>query len=216
MYLCSKRKQFSNNCLGTSAVLLFFNELFDSVNGGDIPIPDKLNGAVTATSGHFKFWDYAIRMLDSMNYSENLKTGRSNQSNVCKHFVSTLKGLRRISEHLFELGFESIDLRRLNQDGLENQFFKIRSYCGSNLKPNARDFRNAYTTAILNNQFVSHSLNANCEADEDKYVLQNLHTLFDKKTDTNSISCSDSKNIGNIGECDKHNGCDNKKYCEDM
>lgn len=209
MYLCSKRKQFSNNCLGTSAVLLFFNELFDSVNGNDIVIPDKLIGAVTTKSEHFKFWDYAIRMLDSMKYSENLSTGRPNQSNVCKHFVSTLKGMRRISQHLFELGLESIGLRRLNQDGLENQFFKIRSYCGSNPKPNARDFRNAYTTAILNNRFTSHSLNANCEADEDKYALQNFYLLFDTKNDPNSSSNSDSNNISVCAEqklildCDK-------------
>lgn len=211
MYLCWKRNQFSNNCLGTSALLLFLNELFDSVNGDDVPIPDKIIGAVTTQSEHFTFWDYAIRMLDSMQFSENLESGRPNLSKVCKHFVSTLKGLRRISEYLFELGFESIGLRRLNQDGLENHFFKIRTNCGSNPKPNARDLRNSYTTSILNNELTNHSLNANCEADEDKYVLQNFHALFEKRNDTESSS--DSNNIGDVAEPKPKVDCNNKNYC---
>ncbi|KAG4074447.1 hypothetical protein HA402_014399 [Bradysia odoriphaga] len=195
MYLCAKRKQFLNNCIGTSAVLLFFNELFDSVNGGNVSPTDKLVGAVTAESEHFKFWEYAIRMLDNMSYTANLTTGRPNQSNVCKHFVSTLKAFRRISEHLFETGVKTIGLRRFNQDGLENQFFKIRSYCGSNPKPNARDFRNAYTTSIFNNQMTSHSINANCEADDDKYVLKNLHVLYGNDT-TDDVGLGSKKKIG--------------------
>ncbi|XP_037051782.1 uncharacterized protein LOC119085470 [Bradysia coprophila] len=123
MYICWKRKQFKNNCIGTAAVLLFFNELFDSVNGDVTPIPDQLKGSVTMTSNHFTFWGYAIRMLDGMKFTENLTTGKPNQSHVCQHWISSLKGLRCISKHLLELGVESIGLRRLNQDGLENHFF---------------------------------------------------------------------------------------------
>lgn len=197
MYVCSKRKKFTNDCLGTSAILLFFNELFDSVNGNDVAIPGKLIGAVTMESEHFNFWEYAIRMLNGMRFTENLTTGYPNKSDVCKQFVSTLMAFRRISEHLFGLGLETIGLRRLDQDGLENSFFKVRSYCGSNPKPNARDFRNAYTTSIFNNQTTSHSLNANCEDDKDKYLLPNLHVLFDTKSNDGS----DSKNTDNTGEC---------------
>lgn len=178
MYLCAKRKQFSNDCIGTAAVLIFFNDLFDSVNSSDVPMPGKRMGAVTMESEHFAFWDYAIRMLDTMEFSASLKTGRPNKSNVCKHFVSTLKGLRQISERLLDMGLKSIGLRRMNQDGLENHFFKIRNNCGSNPRPNARDFRNAYTTAIVSSQLSSHSLKANCEPDADKYILQDFQTLF--------------------------------------
>lgn len=132
MYLCWKRNQFKKDCIGTAAILLFFNDLF-------------------------------------------------------KHWLSTLKGIRRICEHLFGLGFTSVGLRRLNQDGLENHFFKVRSNCGSNPKPNARDFRNAYTTSVLNNQISNHSLNANCEDDKGRYMLQNLEILF---TQHKSVSIS--------------------------
>lgn len=189
MYLCWKRQEIANNCLGTAAALLFFNDIFDSMNGDDIPVPDKLIGSVTPNSKHFHFWDYAERMLQGMKYSENLRTGKPNKSNVFKHIVSTLKAMQRICEHLFELGFVSVGLRRLNQDGLENHFFKIRSNCGSNPKPNARDFRNAYTTSVLNNQLSSHSLKANCEPDKDSYILQNLEVLF---TQQERASSSDS------------------------
>lgn len=188
MYLCTKRKQFSNDCIGTAAILVFFNDLFDSVNCAHVPVPGKLIGAVTQQSEHFSFWDYAIQMLDTMHFSANLKTGRPNQSNVCKHFVTTLKGSRRISERLFDMGLTSISLRRMNQDGLENHFFKIRNNCGSNPRPNARDFRNAYTTAIVSSQLSNHSLKANCEADVDKYILQDFQTLFQRGDGTTGDS----------------------------
>ncbi|KAJ6642587.1 DNA transposase THAP9 [Pseudolycoriella hygida] len=181
MYLCWKRNVFKNNCIGTAAILLFFNELFDSVNGGDVPDPETLTGALTVKSKHFDFWDYAIRMLESMKFSDNLKTGKPNRSNVFKHFTSTLKGIRRISERLFEAGIQSISLRRWNQDGLENHFGIIRSLCGSNTKPNARDFRSAYSTSIINNLLTDNSLNANCEPDDDKPMLQNLQILFNSQ-----------------------------------
>lgn len=184
MYLCSKRKQLSNNdCIGTAAIMLFFNDVFDSVNGDGVLEPDKLTGSLTRESKHFKFWDYAIKMLDTMTFTENLKTGKPNKSNVLKHFMTTLKGLREISERLFQLGFQSIPLRQLNQDGLENHFSIIRSLCGSNTKPNARDFRCAYSTSMLNNLLSDHSLHANCEADKDTPMLENLRILFTDEKD---------------------------------
>ncbi|KAG4076027.1 hypothetical protein HA402_014026 [Bradysia odoriphaga] len=197
MYMCAKRKQFLNDCVGTAAVLIFFNALFDSVNSADVPIPGRLIGAITKDSEHSEFWDYAIRMLDIMKFSASLTTGRPNRSNVCKHFVSTLKGVRRISERLFDMGFESVGLRRMNQDGLENHFFKIRNNCGSNPRPNARDFRNAYTTAIVSSQLSSHSLKANCEADVDKYILQDFQTLFTQGNGTTD-SCDTVLSTGSI------------------
>lgn len=188
MYLCSKRKQFSNDCLGTAAVLLFFNQLFDSVNGDGVPNSNKPMASLSKNSNHFAFWNYAIRVLETMTFTENLTTGKPNKSAVCKHFVSTLKGLQQVSVHLLELGIATIGLRRLNQDGLENHFFKIRSYCGSNQKPNARDFRSSYTTSILNLQLTNHSMNANCERDDDKYLLRNLKTLLAQENKTTIYS----------------------------
>ncbi|KAJ6648199.1 DNA transposase THAP9 [Pseudolycoriella hygida] len=224
MYLCSKRKQFSNDCIGTAAILLFFNELFDSVNGDSAPIAGKLIGSLSKHSNHFAFWDYASRMLDTMKFSENLLTGKPNKSSVCKDFIPTLRGLRQISEYAFELGIETIGLRRLNQDGLENHFFKICNYCGSNQRPNARDFRSSYTTSILNSQLTSHSLNANCEPDVDAYMLQNLQTLFTQAEPAQTTLASDSAD----GATQKawgvaaalvgtSNGCDDEDntFCED-
>lgn len=66
---------------------------------------------------------------------------------------------------------------------------------------------------------TSHSLNANCEADKDKYVLQNLHILFDKKINTKGISDPDSNNIGNPGKSVEHEqpqDCENKIYFKSM
>lgn len=202
MYVCSKRKQLPNNdCIGTAAILLFFNDVFDSVNGDGVIKPDKLTGSLTEESKHFKFWDYAITMLDTMTFTENLKTGKPNKSNVLKHFMTTLKGLRKISQRLFQLGFQSIPLRQLNQDGLENHFSIIRSLCGSNTNPNARDFRCAYSTSLLNNLLSDHSLNANCEADKDSPLVRNLRVLFtDKDKLTQCLTQETDKiDIDNLG-----------------
>lgn len=173
MYNCARRKQLSNNnCIGTAAILIFFNDVFDSVNGDGVHEPDKLTGSLKAESKHFKFWDYAIRMLDNMKFTENLKTGKLNQSNVLKHFMTTLKGMREISDRLLKLGFESVSLRR-------------------NTKSNPRDFRCAYSTSILNNILTKHSLNANCEADKDQPLLRNLKILFYTENQTDNVSNTD-------------------------
>lgn len=194
MYFCSKRIQLpNNNCTGTAAILLFFNDVFDSLNGDGVPERDKLTGSLNAESKHFKFWEYAIKMLDKMSFTENLKTGKPNQSNVFKHLITTLKGMREISERLFKLGFQTVSLRRGNQDGLENHFSIIRTLCGSNTKPNARDFRCAYSTSILINLLADHSLNANCEADEDEPMLKNLQILFTQERKTDNDANNDLK-----------------------
>lgn len=185
MHISSKRKQLpNNNCIGTASILLFFNDVFDSLNGDGEPEQDKLTGSINEKSKHFTFWEYAIRMLDTMSFTENLVTGNLNKSNVLKHFMTTIKGMREIAHRLLKLGFESVPLRRGNQDGLENYFSTIRSLCA---KPNARDFRCAYSTSMLINFFTDHSLNANCEADKDKLLVQNLKILF---TDENKVGNS--------------------------
>lgn len=101
------RKQFSNGCIDTAAVLLFFNDLFDSVKGrvGSFCVL----GLCNTNAGHYDiFWK-----------SENGKTEQ-------KKCVQTL--CYNIERH----------------------------------------------------QLSVHSSNANCEADQDKYLLQNLETIFEQ------------------------------------
>lgn len=177
LYFCSKRKQVPNNCVGTSVILLFFNDLFDSLNGGFTSGNNKLKAPITPESAHFKFWDYAMKMLNSMKFGPNLETGEANRSNVLKHFISALKGMRKLCERLFEMGVSTVSPRQTNQDGLENFFGCIRSYCCSNVVT-ARSFRSAFSTAIINNLTSKQSINGNCEDDLCKPLLHNLQAMF--------------------------------------
>lgn len=178
IFYCNEQKLLPNNCLGTSTVLLFFNDLFDSLNGGGAVVNDTLVGSINKDSKHFKFWEYALKMLEKMKFGPNRKTGKPSQSNVMKHFMSTLKGLKKLCDHLFENEFSSVSLRQTNQDGLENFFGLIKSYCYSPKAPTPRQFRCAYATAIVNNLTSHQSLNANCEDDGSKPLLSNVYDIF--------------------------------------
>lgn len=177
MYLCANKDELPKSCFGTSIALLFFDVLFDSLNGNHDINSDDLKGAVHANSSHYAFWEYAIRMLRKMKFSPNLETGRANRSNVLKHFISTLKGIRKICKNLQALGFSSVVLRQFNQDALENCFGSIRNYCGCNTKPTVSLFKSAYSTYIINNMTYK-SIKANCEDDGCKPFLHNVDTLF--------------------------------------
>lgn len=179
MFFCADRNQLPKSCVGSSFLLLFLNDLFDSLNGSDIVDDAKLTGAVHKNSNHFTFWKYAIRVLKNIRFGPNLKTGRANQSNVLKHLISSIKGTRKLCEKLFALGFTVVSVRRFNQDALENLFGCIRSYCGCNTRPTVRDFKSAYCTAIVNNLSYKQSINANCEDDKSEPFLRNLNALFE-------------------------------------
>jgi hypothetical protein len=66
----STGKCLPSSTLGTCDFLLFFDKLFDSLNGSLIkPGNGKyLRCAVTKTSPHLKFWDEAIHVLDTIRF----------------------------------------------------------------------------------------------------------------------------------------------------
>ena len=60
-------------------------------------------------------------------------------------------------------GFDYLETRSLNEDPLENTFGVIRLHCGSNNKPNLRQFLDALKTSIINGLAYTGLRNANCE-----------------------------------------------------
>lgn len=65
-------KQLSDTA-DTAEILLFFNDLFDSVNGSSESSGNQLKAAVSVNSVHFAFWEYALCMLSKMAFMENDK-----------------------------------------------------------------------------------------------------------------------------------------------
>ncbi|KAJ6642971.1 hypothetical protein Bhyg_07927 [Pseudolycoriella hygida] len=62
----------------TAEILLFFNDLFDSVNGSSESGENELKAAVSENSIHFAFWEYALCMLSNMHFIETvMKEGQS-------------------------------------------------------------------------------------------------------------------------------------------
>lgn len=64
----------------TAEVLLFFNDLFDSVNGSSGSEGSKLKAAVSSRSVHFAFWDYALCMLSKMHFLEVVDTEKKKKT----------------------------------------------------------------------------------------------------------------------------------------
>lgn len=178
MHLCHQRKLLPQKLIGTSTILFFFNELFDSVNGGDKLVDSGLKGPVRQNSRHYVFWEYAMPQLSKMKFGKNLKTRAPNKSNVLNHWITTIKGLKKITELLLKGQLTSVSLRRTNQDVVENFFSCIRSFCGGCKNPDARPFRCAYAILVINNLTGKRSPNANCEDDHCVSFLRDVHTLF--------------------------------------
>ncbi len=95
----------------TGDVLLFFNDVFDSMNGSSVHDAKSLKGAVTANSLHFAFWDYALRMLSNMNFIDKTTGKITYRTSVLKHFASTIKGYAKICRSCLSLNMKEISLR---------------------------------------------------------------------------------------------------------
>ena len=103
-------KKFSN----TAEILLFFNDLFDSVNGSYEYDSDQLKGPVTESSLHFPFWNYALCMLSEMKFYDKATGKVTNRTSVLKHFASTIKGYIEISRKCMNLNVSEIQIRYSN------------------------------------------------------------------------------------------------------
>lgn len=75
------------------------------------------------SSGHWKFWNEAIRILMSMEF-----VPKENKVVTIKNWIQTIKGLRYLSIKLLKDGFDFILLRNFNQDPIEKFFCSIRSH----------------------------------------------------------------------------------------
>lgn len=74
---------------------------------------------------------------------------------------------------------ESVSLRRMNQDGLENFFGSVRSSCQVKNQPMAYQFRSAFTNLIVNNLTGKHSIRSNCQDDKGFALLQDVFDIYD-------------------------------------
>lgn len=95
----------------TAHILLFFNDVFDSINGSRVFVGNELKGPVSKDSVHFTFWSYALEMLAKMQWI-NKETGKpTNTTSVLKKFQSTILGYTEICRLCLNLDMKKIALR---------------------------------------------------------------------------------------------------------
>jgi hypothetical protein len=168
-----------SSALGTCDFLLFFDKLFDSLNGSLIkPGNGKyLRCAVTKTSPHLKFWDEAIHVLDTIRFFSS-KNKEFVPPSV-KNWITTMKGFSYLWKKMGRQGLQFLCTRNFNQDPVENFFSCIRSHGVRNINPTCSSFTASYKSLLINNFVSSHSPGANCEEDEHEGALDSLRHFIE-------------------------------------
>ncbi|KAK2577974.1 hypothetical protein KPH14_002673 [Odynerus spinipes] len=155
----------------TAHLLLFLNDLFDTVNGGNSKISSKNNIrkkiSVTGPCEQEEIWNKAISIFQNMKFIPRKMRDRKRPP-VLKNWVHTLRGFKLLRESLYNLGFTDFAARSFNQDCIENFFDQIRQHGVRNVNPTCTAFMGYYKSLIFN-AFVASSTNGgNCE-DEGKF-----------------------------------------------
>ncbi|XP_061709896.1 uncharacterized protein LOC133519780 [Cydia pomonella] len=169
----------------TAAVVLFFDELFDCVNGSPGQGKGKLRCAVKETSNHKDFWQNALRTLQSMTFLDrNSKQAKRNgqprhvRVPCLEGWITTLKSFLGLSKILFsKYKVKYFYPRFVNQDPIENFFGRIRAINYRNVNPDVNTFIYSFKSIVLSNILAPQSTSMNCE-DDDGETLINVSNLF--------------------------------------
>lgn len=111
MLLFVQQQKLPEHFADTAQLLLFGNDLFDSLNGSDRHQDDSLKSAVKEDSIHFAFWKYALVELSKMYFVDKLTGVVNNRSSVLKKIESTIRGYMEFSKICFELDIPKIFIR---------------------------------------------------------------------------------------------------------
>lgn len=163
----------SKTMKNTSEAVLFFDQLFDSVNGSRSGSePGKMRGPVKEIRGeskHIKFWQESIKTLENVYYIDR---NSKKQIPSIRNWITTLKSSINIWQDLKAVGVNFFYTRNLNQDPLENFFGRIRALNSRNINPDATSFKNAFRSLLVTNVMGPHSPHANCEDDMGQFIFE--------------------------------------------
>lgn len=165
------QKQMPREGVDTADLLIFMNNLFDSVNNRSISIADQ---NVVAT------WTEQILVLKTMKFTR-VNPGQKEYPTVLKNWILTLENFKVLRKYLKDLGFDSFNPRNFSQDGLENSFGQIRQYGVRNTELDPLNFEYYYKAMHLNFISDTHSRNSNCERNETDIIID-LKYLIENKT----------------------------------
>lgn len=135
----------------TADMILFFDRLFDSVNGHTLKPEKSLRVVVSDKSPHFSFWKEAIKRLRRMRFVDPKDKKPLKELTILKNWISTIQGFRKLWKVLKTYKFKYFKPRILNQDSLAYFFGQIKSLGERNVKPTCSEFESSFKTLLLNN-----------------------------------------------------------------
>lgn len=91
-----------------------------------------------------------------------------------KHWITTIKGFKKIWTIVNKAGMKNLKTRYINQDPLENFFGLIRSHNRRNINPTCANFESSFKTLLINNLTGKRTIGGNCEIDNDGEALFSL------------------------------------------
>ncbi|KAF9410853.1 hypothetical protein HW555_010191 [Spodoptera exigua] len=188
IYLRKGKNILPAECKDTADLLLFMDNIFDSVNGSRQKNRNAkpLLGPATPNSAHHQIWIEGVQIFKSMKFVSN---GKKQSVPSITNWVWTLSRINKLQN---EFNVSSVWLRHLNQDPLENFFGAVRSQGCRNTNPTCDQFESAFTTLLINNISSVHT-RGNCEKDfcDALYSL----TINENAETTSTCSSFDFSNI---------------------
>jgi len=164
----------------TAEIILFFDRLFDSVNGHTLKPEKPLRVAISHNSPHFPFWERAVKRLQRMRFVDRRDKNQLRDSNILKNWISTIGGLRKLWIILKTYEFKCLKPRILNQDCLRHFFGQIRSFGIRNTNPTCAEFESSFKTLLINNLTSPRTVENNSENKMDGSLLFTLKEFINR------------------------------------
>lgn len=191
----------SETTKNTAETVLFFDQLFDSVNGAAKSNKKNkgklLRTAVSDQSPHHTFWQKAIDKLKEMKYIDRVGNEKSVPS--IKNFIITLKSFMRLWQLFKTLNLNVMRPRYFNSDPIENFFGQVRAYNYRNNDPNCHSFNCTFKSLLITRIIKFHNEAFNCEDDSANQII-NLKTLFQNNESGLPIDPTLNKNMDMVLE----------------
>lgn len=155
----------------TANVIKYFDNLFDSLNGGGGSDPGKpLKGPVRKNSLHLSFWKDSIANLKNMHFQREGSREKLVPPSL-KNFILTIEGFVDLSNVLL-LRIPYFFARSFNQDPLENYFGQMRQHRGRHINPMCSQFVESYKALLVRSICSVHSVASNCEETFETNLIQ--------------------------------------------
>ncbi|XP_071554020.1 uncharacterized protein [Temnothorax nylanderi] len=179
----------------TAEIILFFDRLFDSVNGHTLKPEKPLRVAISHNSPHFPFWERAVKRLQRMRFVDRRNKNQLRDSDILKNWVSTIRGLRKLWIILKAYEFKCLKPRILNQDCLRHFFGQIRSFGMRNTNPTCMEFESSFKTLLINNLTSPRTVENTSENKIDGSLLFTLKEFICKEGECNDNSSEDLRTL---------------------